>query len=380
MSLEELRKRIDAVDDQLVQLFQERMHIAAEVAEYKASRGLPVLQPAREREKLQDVAEKSQEDLQSYTRVLYSLLFELSRAYQGRIIQRDNALYSKITQALDDTEKMLPAAPSVICQGVEGAYSQLAAEKLFKNPKIMYVNTFEHVFTAIEKGLCRYGVLPIENSSAGSVKQVYDQMVRRNFHIVRSVRIRVSHNLLAKKETCLENIREIYSHEQAIRQCGKFLSTLKGVKVIPCENTAVAARMVAESGRDDVAALASANCAELYNLACLMPAVQDEGNNHTRFICIAKNLEIYPGADRTTLMMVLPHKPGSLYKTLARIYALGINLLKLESRPLPERDFEFMFYFDLETSVYSEEFKQLMCELESICEEFHYLGSYLEVV
>ena len=380
MSLEELREKIDAVDDQLVQLFQERMQVAAEIAKYKAERDLPVLQPAREREKLQDVAEKTQEDMQSYTRVLYSLLFELSRAYQGRIIKKDHALYDSITAALAHTDKMLPAAPSVICQGVEGAYSQLAAEKLFKNPKIMYVATFEHVFTAIEKGLCRYGVLPIENSSAGSVKQVYDQMVRRNFHIVRSVRIRVSHNLLAKKGVKMEDIREIYSHEQAIRQCGKFLSTLKGVRVIPCDNTAVAAQMVAESNRSDVAALASSSCAELYNLNCLAAAVQDEGNNHTRFICIAKNLEIYPGADKTTLMMILPHKPGSLYKALARIYALGINLLKLESRPLPERDFEFMFYFDLETSVYSEEFKQLMCELESICEEFHYLGSYLEVV
>ncbi len=380
MSLDELRKKIDTVDDQLVQLFRERMQISAEIAQYKAQQGLPVLQPAREREKLQDVAEKSGEEMQSYTRVLYSLLFELSRAYQGRIMDRDNALYQSITEALDNTEKMLPASPSVICQGAEGAYSQLAAEKLFKNPKIMYVNTFEHVFTAVEKGLCRYGVLPIENSSAGSVKQVYDQMVRRNFHIVRAIRIRVSHNLLAKKGAKLEDIREIYSHEQAIRQCGKFLSGLKGVKVIPCENTAVAAQMVAQSQRTDVAALASSSCAELYGLACLVSSVQDEGNNHTRFICISKKLEIYPGADKTTLMMILPHKPGALYKTLARMYALGINLLKLESRPLPERDFEFMFYFDLETSVYSEEFKQLMCELEHICEEFHYLGSYLEVV
>ena len=138
--------------------------------------------------------------------------------------------------------------------------------------------------------------------------------------------------------------------------------------------------MVARSERNDVAALSSHACAQLYGLECLKASVQDKGNNYTRFICISKNLEIYPGADKTTLMMILPHKPGSLYKALARIYALGINLLKLESRPLPERDFEFMFYFDLETSVYSEEFKQLMCELESICEEFHYLGSYLEVV
>ena len=138
--------------------------------------------------------------------------------------------------------------------------------------------------------------------------------------------------------------------------------------------------MVAQSGRRDVAALASSACAELYNLSCLASAVQDEGNNHTRFICIAKNLEIYPGADKTTLMLILPHKPGSLYKALARIYALGINLLKLESRPLPDRDFEFMFYFDLDTSVYSPQFLQLMGELDSVCESFSYLGSYSEVI
>ena len=146
------------------------------------------------------------------------------------------------------------------------------------------------------------------------------------------------------------------------------------------QNTAVAARMVAESGRDDVAALSSRACRELYGLDCLAASVQDQGNNYTRFICIAKDLEIYPGADRTSLMMVLPHKPGSLYKVLSRFYALGINLNKLESRPLPERDFEFMFYFDLETSVYSPQFQQLMGELPGLCEEFSYLGSYREVV
>ena len=138
--------------------------------------------------------------------------------------------------------------------------------------------------------------------------------------------------------------------------------------------------MVAKSSRTDIAALSARSCAELYGLECLATSVQDTGNNHTRLICITKNLEIYPGADKTSLMMILPHKPGSLYKVLARLYALGINLIKLESRPLPDRDFEFMFYFDLETSVYSDDFAQLMCELEQICEEFKYLGSYTEVV
>ena len=186
--------------------------------------------------------------------------------------------------------------------------------------------------------------------------------------------------MLAKKGAKLEDIKEIYSHEQAINQCSGFLNNLPGVKVIPVENTAVAAKMVAQSDRNDCAALSSRGCAELYNLTCLASSVQDKGNNHTRFICISKNLEIYPGSDKTSIMMVLPHRPGSLYRVLARLYTLGINVTKLESRPIPDREFEFMFYFDLETSIYSEEFVQLMCELDDLCEEFKYLGSYTEVV
>jgi len=138
--------------------------------------------------------------------------------------------------------------------------------------------------------------------------------------------------------------------------------------------------MVAESGRNDVAALSSRACAELYGLVNLASGVQDQGNNYTRFICITKNLEVYPGSDKTSIMMVLNHRPGALYRVLARMYVLGINVTKLESRPIPDRDFEFMFYFDLETSIYSEEFVQLMCELDELCEEFKYLGSYSEVI
>jgi chorismate mutase/prephenate dehydratase len=155
---------------------------------------------------------------------------------------------------------------------------------------------------------------------------------------------------------------------------------MPNVKVIPCENTAVAAKMVAESGDRSIAALSSRSCSRLYGLEILKPDVQNSGNNHTRFICISKNLEIYPGADRTSLMVTLPHEQGSLYRLLSRFNALGINLLKLESRPLPEREFEFMFYFDLDTPVYSPGFLQLMGELPEACEQFHYLGSYREVL
>ena len=380
MDLTEIRQEIDKIDDQLVHLFCERMNLSAQVADYKKEHNLPIFVPGRERAILQSVAEKAGPEMDNYTRVLYSMLFELSRSYQSKRNTKISPLYQQITTAIEQTPKLFPQAPMVACQGVEGAYSQIACEKIFKSPFILYFKNFEGVFTAIEQGMCQYGILPIENSTAGSVNKVYDLMIRHNFSIVRTFRLKVDHNLLVNKGASLRDIKTVYSHEQAINQCATFLQSLPGVSVIPVANTALAAEMVSKSGRKDVAALSSRFCADLYGLDCLQSSVQDQGNNHTRFICISKNLEIYPGADKTSIMMILPHKPGSLYKVLARLYTLGINVIKLESRPLPDRDFEFMFYFDLETSIYSEEYVQLMCELDDLCEEFKYLGSYTEVV
>ena len=380
MDLNDYRREIDGIDAQLLELFARRMDVAAAIAEYKKENALPVSDPSRERQKLLDVAEMAPEALRDYAVSLYSLLFELSRGYQNRILGVRTELTQQIADAIAETPQLFPESAAVACQGVEGAYSQLACDRLFRLANIFYFSSFEAVFSAIEKGLCRYGVIPLENSTAGSVNAVYDLMMRHDFRIVRSVRLKVDHNLLAAPGAKLGDIREIYSHEQAIAQCSGFLQSLPGVTVVRCENTAAAAKRVAESGRTDVAALSSRSCAELYGLQCLAADVQDQGNNFTRFICIAKNLEIYPGADRTSLMMVLPHRPGSLYKVLSRFYALGINLNKLESRPLPERNFEFMFYFDLDAPVYSPGFRQLMGELPGLCEEFHYLGSYSEVL
>ena len=379
MDLSQYREQIDQIDDELIQLFARRMETAAQIAQWKRQAGKPVMDAGRERAKLLDVMNKCPAEFKDYAVSLYSLLFELSRSYQHRILDSSSALTEQISAAIAHTAPLFPKTASVACQGVEGAYSQLACEKLFRLPNIFYFNSFDAVFSAIEKGLCRYGIIPLENSTAGSVNKVYDLMMRHNFRIVRSVRLKVDHNLLVKPGTELEDIKEIYSHQQAINQSAHYLQKFSGVKIIPCENTAMAAKYVSEAG-GGAAALSSRSCAKLYGLACLEESVQDQGNNYTRFICISKDLEIYPGADRTSLMLVLPHTPGSLYKVLSRFYALGINLNKLESRPLPERDFEFMFYFDLDTPVYSPQFIQLMGELQNICEEFNYLGSYSEVI
>ncbi|MEG2658931.1 MAG: prephenate dehydratase domain-containing protein, partial [Clostridiales bacterium] len=232
----------------------------------------------------------------------------------------------------------------------------------------------------VDKGLCQYGILPIENSTAGSVNEVYDLMKKYKFHIVKSLRLRVDHSLLAKKGVAIGDIKEIISHEQAISQCANTIKAMNGAKITLCENTATAARIVAESPRNDIAAISSEYCGDLYGLNILAENIQDCGSNYTRFICIAKDLEIYPGADKISLMLSIPHVPGSLYRIITRFSSLGLNLTKLESRPIPGKDFEFMFYFDIEASCYSEDVLKLLSQLDTELPQFSYLGSYSEII
>lgn len=380
MELEELRNEINDIDDELAALFQKRMDVALRIARYKRDNNLPVLDRTRERALLNRMAKKSGEDLELYTRLLFTSLMDVSRAYQHRYLDGEAELSRRVADtARAFREQNFPKKAVVACQGVEGAYSGLAAERLFSRPEILYFNTWEDVFRAVDSGLCKYGVLPIENSTAGSVNKVYDLMHTHKFSIARSVRLRVGHTLLANRGTRLSDIREIFSHEQAIRQCSAFLEALGDVKITVCENTAKAAERVAQSGRTDAAAISSKQCAALYGLQALSYEIQNSDNNYTRFICISKECEIYPGAQRTSLMMTLPHKPGALYSVLSRFYAMDINLLKLESRPLLGSDFEFMFYFDIESPV-DESLCRLLGELSHSAEQFTYLGSYSELL
>lgn len=378
INLDNIRKDIDSIDSKLAQLFKERMEKSLEVARYKKENNLAVLNDRREKEILHKVSEEVGEPFDGYARLVFNTIFDVSRSCQNNYLARKSDLAERIQQALEETPKIFPKKAVVACQGVAGSHSQAACEKLFEVPSIMYFNSFEGVFNAVEKGLCQYGILPIENSSYGSVCTVYDLMQNYNFHIVKSLRLRISHNLMAKPGTKMSDIKEIFSHEQAIGQCGEFLKTLKDVKITVCENTALAAKMVAESDRTDVAAISSKECLDLYNLELIKKHIQVSDNNYTRFICISKNLEIYPGSNKISLILSLPHVPCSLYHTISKFAALGINLTKLESRPIPGSDFEFMFYFDMDASIYSEELINLLSELENQPETFVFLGCYTE--
>jgi chorismate mutase/prephenate dehydratase len=288
------------------------------------------------------------------------------------------ALYEYIRRALEAAPKAFPTKSTVACQGVEGAYSQQACDRMFEFPSILYFSGFEGVFQAVEKGMCRYGVLPIENSTAGSVSDVYRLMERHHFHIVRGIRQRIDHALLANPGATPGGIAEVLSHPQGIAQCSAFLAAHPNIKVTPVENTAVAAKTVAQSKRTDLAAIASRSCAELYALKPIVDAVADSDNNYTRFIVIGKELEIFPGANKISMTLSLPHEPGALHGLISRFASLGINLTKLESLPIPGREFEFRFHFDIEASLTSPDVVSLLCEIEQNSENFVLLGNYPE--
>ena len=325
MELSEIRARIDSVDDQLLNLFLERMDLAEEVAKYKNEHHLPILNKTREREVLASVMEKAG-SRERYAYHLFATLMELAKSRQAELISSPTKVAAQVKTSLAAGTALFPQTGLIACQGVEGANQQVACDRLFPRGNIVYVKTFAAVVSAVESGLCKFGVLPIENSSNGSVRSVYQLLQEHNLTIVRSTRLCIRHELLALPGTRMEDITEIYSHEQAIGQCSKYLSRLNGVRVIPCDNTAMAAKMVAESGNRHAAAISSHPCAALYGLECINDQIQDSDNNYTRFICVAKDPVIYAGANRISLILAFENKPGALYEILSKLAALDINM------------------------------------------------------
>ena len=378
MELSEIRTKIDTVDDRLLELFLERMALSEEVASYKNEHHLPILNKTREREILAKVTQKAG-DKERYAYHLYSTLFELGRSRQAELLSAPTRVAERVKAALASNREVFPQTGMVACQGVEGANSQVACDRLLPRGNIMYVKTFDAVVSAVESGLCKFGVLPIENSSNGSVRAVYELLQEHALPIVRSTRLCIRHELLALPGVKLEDITEIYSHQQAIGQCSRFLNGLNGVKITPCDNTAVAAQMVAQSGSRHAAAISSHPCAELYGLECVQDKIQNSDNNYTRFVCVTKNPVIYAGANRVSLVIAFDNRPGALYEVISKLAALDINMTKLESCPVTGSDFEYVFFIELEADVRDPSVLAMLKEMERSCAKFQFLGNYAEV-
>ena len=333
----------------------------------------------REREILARVSEAAGPENENAARMFFTNLFSISKACQRSILKGPSSLLAEIDKASSQTQPF-PSRAFVACCGTEGSYAQQAVSLMVKVPTIVYFSEFEKVFEAVEKGFCPYGVLPVENSAAGSVSAVYDLMQKHRFHIVKALKLKVDHALLAPQGVKMEDVREVISHPHAFSQCRIFLKEHSSFKISPASNTAVAAKELAMSSRRDAAVIASRACAELYGLEILADRVQDAAYNYTRFICISKDLEIRPDANRISVMMSLPHRSGALSAIISKFAAIDVNLTKLESRPVPGMDFEFNFVFDFESSVSNPSVRELLSELsqDPEIERFEFFGSYNE--
>lgn len=376
MELSEIRKQIDEVDNGILDLFLKRMALSEEVAVYKQAHSLPIVNREREREILRDVMEKAGED-EAYAYRLFQVLMALSKAKQSNILCENTPLIDKIKASVQAPDVVFPQTGMVACQGIEGANSQEACDKLVKRGNIMYVKTFEAVFDAVDSGFCEYGVLPIENNMNGSVRAVYNLIRERNFSIVRATRLNIRHALMGLPGTSLLDVKKIISHEQALGQCSKFIHSLgDSVHTTAYTNTAVAARDVSMGKDKSVASISSPVCAQLYGLETLKNDIQDSDNNYTRFILVSKKPAIYAGADHMSLIVSCANRSGALEEILSILSAKGVNMTKLESIPVPGRDFEFQFYMDLDAQIHAPGVISMLSDLEKRVESFTFLGNY----
>ncbi len=376
MDLLELRNQIDEIDSQLIPLLMKRMDIAKDVAAYKIEHGIPVLNAQREQEILDNVAKECGEQGDAI-KTIFSATMDASRAIQHKLIGGGSELRNLVENARKE-EKLTTDGMSIACQGVEGAYSGIAGETLFPNTEIKFYKQFENVFEAVNKGKAKFGIIPVENSTAGSVHESYDLIMKYRFFVVGACDLRIEHCLCAKEGTKFEKIDEVYSHPQALSQCNIFLKSFDFTGVT-YTNTAAAAKYVAESKKNNIGAICSVSAAKKYGLKILRRGIQNISHNTTRFIVISKELVIDNSADKISLIFSAPHTTGSLYRVLGRFSMTGLNLTKLESRPMANGKFDYYFYADVLGSVYDSETLDLLCALSDELEEFTFLGNYHEI-
>lgn len=372
MELDQIRKNIDETDSEILELFERRMRLCMDVADYKAKNNLPVFQSGREKQVLEKIAQKSSEGMEAAAKLLFAQIIEISKC-----LQRE-----RITKPKTPSVSGFKDNPDIACPGIKGSYTEEACIKLFGGSgSIEYFDSFGEVFNAVEENRADYGILPIENSTAGDVGETYELLEKQEMYICGRVTIPVRHVLAAKEGS--GEITRVLSHQQALHQCAGFIKA-KGYEKETALNTSIAARTVSESDEKGLACICSAHCAKLYGLKVIEQDIADSSENYTRFIIISKEPQTNPDSDTTSICLSLPNTEGSLYKMLTEFFYHGLNLTKIESRPMPAHikeksgitGFEVIFYLDFEGSVLNPSISKLLINLEKECGYFRYLGSY----
>ena len=377
--LEQYRQEIDRIDGELVQLFLERMAVTGKVGEYKQRAGIPVLDAGREKQVIaaktaltDDPARKAD------VAALYEEIMAISRRQQRKLVREgpEEPGYAAYAAALAARREPV-AAPRVVYQGEPGCYSEEAAVGFF-GPEVSSrgLAWFPDVFAALERGEADYAVLPVENSSTGSIRQVYDLLAQYNYYVVGECQVKVEHCLMALPGVALEDIQTVYSHEQGLMQCERYLDAHWGWRRVPTLDTAGSAKQVAESGDRTAAAICSRRAAQIYGLHILAEGVNYNAMNHTRFVVVSPVLELRPGRNKISAVFRLPHQSGSLHEILTVFAVQGLNLLKIESRPIPGRGWEYLFFLDFTGDLAAPEMDGVLHGLGQLAAEFRILGNF----
>lgn len=375
LDLQEIRNRLDQVDSRLVELFEERMKLCADVAEYKQATGKAVYDAEREKQKLSAVRSLAKSPFTEIAvNELFSQILAISRRYQ----------YQKLGNAgegMDTGFKMVEhlstAGVKVVYQGVEGAYSHEAARKFFgEQVNAYHVPSWEDAMKEVAMGKAAYAVLPIENSSAGAIIDNYDLLLNYNNYIVGETEIEVNHALLGLPEAEFSDIQTVYSHPQGLMQCREFLNEHREWKQISLENTAVAAKKVLEDRDISQVAIASETAGKIYGLKVLKPAINHNRSNATRFIILAKDPVYRMEAKKVSVCFEAPHVSGSLYAMLGHFIYNNVNMVMIQSRPILERNWEYRFFVDIEGMLHDKKVQNALMGIQKEAVSLRILGSY----
>ena len=375
MNLTECREKIDSIDSQIVSLYEERMDVCKEIAADKILNGKKVFDQEREKEKIEKVTSQAHND---FNRLGIAELFEqimsMSRKLQYCLLNEKGVKGRIPFVEVDDIRK---SPNRVVFQGIEGSYSQEAMFAFFgKDVKGFCVDTFKDAMSAIAEGAADYGVLPIENSSAGIVSENYDLLVEYENYIVGEQIIDINHCLLGLNEAREEDIKTVYSHPQALMQCAEYLDGHRKMEAISTNNTAMAARMIRDENDSTKAAIASINAAERYGLSVIKQGIQTSDGNSTRFMIVTNQKVYMKGADKVSICFEIPHRSGSLYHILSNFIYNNINMNKIESRPMKDRPWEYRFFIDFDGRLSDNGVRNALLGIREETTNMKILGNY----
>ena len=374
MDLQELRAQIDAVDEQIVDLFEKRMEISGQVARYKIETGRKVFDPTREKEKIASVQAMTHTDFnRTGVGELLEQIMSMSRKLQYQILTEKGSLGRLPFIPVDSLEM---DRTRVVFQGAEGAFSQAAMIQYFgEGINSFHVDTFRDAFCAIEEGSADFAVLPIENSTAGIVNEIYDLLVEFENYIVGEQIIKIEHCLLGLPGTRMEEIKTVYSHPQSLMQSARFLSAHEW-RQISLPNNAFAARKVADDGDRSQAAIAGEYAGKVYGLEVLQKPVNQSATNSTRFIIITNQKIFLKEAKKISICFEVPNESGSLYHMLSHFIYNNLNMTKIESRPIEGRNWEYRFFIDFDGNLEDSAVKNALRGLRDEARNMRILGNY----